>query len=372
MSNSTEPSKRRILLAVAGLTPQIITETIYALVTNEKVPFIPTEIHLITTIDGADRAKLMLLSDEPGWFHKLRSDYQLPSIDFSEKHIHVVTDSSGTPLGDIRSEEDNRAAADYITDMVRTLTADDSSTLHVSLAGGRKTMGYYVGYALSLYGREQDRLSHVLVSSPFEGNHNFYYPTPYSNIIYGPPPESRPLDTRNAVVTLADIPFVRLRHGLPETLHNGASGFSEAIMQVQKCFTAPSLAINMSITTLTTSVGTVAMSPAEFSFYTFFATRTLNQLPPVRWTDEGLAAAYLEHYSSVVGQHSGDYDRVATALKDGMTKEYFEQRKAKTNAALRRQLGVASRPYLITTYGTRPEQRYALAINPSQVTLDNA
>ena len=29
-------------------------------------------------------------------------------------------------------------------------------------------MGFYLGYALSLYGRTQDRLSHVLVSSPYE------------------------------------------------------------------------------------------------------------------------------------------------------------------------------------------------------------
>jgi CRISPR-associated protein (TIGR02584 family) len=33
----------------------------------------------------------------------------------------------------------------------------------MSIAGGRKTMGFYAGYALSLYGRAQDRMSHVLV-----------------------------------------------------------------------------------------------------------------------------------------------------------------------------------------------------------------
>lgn len=65
-------------------------------------------------------------------------------------------------------------AADAIVELVRRCTQDDQTALHVSIAGGRKTMGFFMGYALSLYGRPQDRLSHVLVSAPFESNHDFY------------------------------------------------------------------------------------------------------------------------------------------------------------------------------------------------------
>ncbi len=35
---------RRVLLAVSGLTPQIITETLYALAADEHAPFVPTEL----------------------------------------------------------------------------------------------------------------------------------------------------------------------------------------------------------------------------------------------------------------------------------------------------------------------------------------
>ncbi|MBF4102237.1 hypothetical protein INT80_01850 [Gallibacterium anatis] len=45
--------------------------------------------------------------------------------------------------------------------------------MHVSIAGGRKTMGFFAGYALSLYGRAQDSLSHVLVSAEYEAIQNF-------------------------------------------------------------------------------------------------------------------------------------------------------------------------------------------------------
>ncbi|MEF8766960.1 hypothetical protein [Candidatus Accumulibacter contiguus] len=50
---------RRILVAVTGLSPQIVTETLYALaVAPSGTAFVPTEIHLITTRSGAEKASL--------------------------------------------------------------------------------------------------------------------------------------------------------------------------------------------------------------------------------------------------------------------------------------------------------------------------
>ncbi|MBP8198387.1 MAG: TIGR02584 family CRISPR-associated protein, partial [Chromatiaceae bacterium] len=160
---------RRILLAVTGLTPQVVTETLYALAVQRQPAFIPTEIHLLTTAEGAEAARLGLLSADPGWFHRLCRDYALPAMTFDASHIQVLRDVDGAPLEDIRTPADNQRAADTITETLRTLTADPDAALHVSIAGGRKTMGYYLGYALSLFARPQDRLSHVLVSAPFEG-----------------------------------------------------------------------------------------------------------------------------------------------------------------------------------------------------------
>jgi len=60
---------RRILLAVTGLSPQVVTETIYALgVAAEPgvAPFVPTEIHLITTESGAKLARTALLHPDGG------------------------------------------------------------------------------------------------------------------------------------------------------------------------------------------------------------------------------------------------------------------------------------------------------------------
>ncbi|MDS4070626.1 MAG: CRISPR-associated ring nuclease Csm6, partial [Candidatus Competibacter sp.] len=213
-----ESYPRRILLCVAGLSPQIVTETLYALTVTGEPRFVPTEIHLLTTAEGAERARLTLLGDEPGWFHRMRGDHGLPAIRFTLDTIHILRAADGRLLDDIREPADNEAIADAITAMVRELTADPDSAVHASIAGGRKTMGFYLGYALSLFGRPQDRLSHVLVSSPFESNPNFFYPAPVERVIFATGPDQRPLDASSATVTLAEIPFVRLRDGLQESL----------------------------------------------------------------------------------------------------------------------------------------------------------
>ena len=54
---------RRILLAVTGLSPQIVTETLYALAVAPEPgarAFVPSEIHLVTTRSGAEKARLAL------------------------------------------------------------------------------------------------------------------------------------------------------------------------------------------------------------------------------------------------------------------------------------------------------------------------
>jgi CRISPR-associated protein (TIGR02584 family) len=221
---------RKILLAATGMTPQIVTETLYALAIDRG--WIPTEIHVITTQSGAESVRLNLLTakaGEQGRFYRLLADYGLPDIAFPEQNIHVLADHQGKPLDDIRTQEENRWAADFITNQVRELARDTESEIHASLAGGRKTMGYFLGYALSLFGRPQDRLSHVLVNAPYETNRDFYYPTPYSFPIDPLNGKGMTVDAKNARIDLAEIPFVRLADGLPKRLMEMPCDFSRIV-----------------------------------------------------------------------------------------------------------------------------------------------
>lgn len=354
---------RRILLAVIGLSPQVVTETLYALTQAQMPAFIPTEVHLIATQEGAERARLTLLSHDPGWFHRFCREYRITGVTFDESHIHVLTGAGQSPLKDIRTEQDNELVADSLSEMVRALTSDEDTALHVSIAGGRKTMGYYAGYALSLYGRAQDRLSHVLVSAPFESNQEFFYPTPHSRVIYTHPPESRPIDTREAKVSLALIPFVRLREEIPRRLLAGRARFSETVAAAQRSADPPSLRIDTRDRVIQAGDETISLSLAELAFYSWMARRKLDGKQPVRWTDPGIAEELLSEYRLLGGEMSAEYERACEALKDGMTEEYFEQRKSRSNGALKDALGdVAARAYLIAGEGSRSKTRFGLRL----------
>ena len=363
MKNSNE-YPRRILVAVTGLSPQIVTETLYALAVASSPPFVPTEIHLITTLGGAEKARLGLLSDEPGWFFRLCQDYALPAIRFSTETIHVLKDDAGNPMGDIRSPADNRCAADGITGLIREFTADPDSALHVSIAGGRKTMGFFLGYALSLYGRPQDNLSHVLVSSPYESSIGFYYPTPYSRVLELP--GGRLADTSQATVTLAEIPFVSLRHGLPEALLTGRATYNDTVKAARGALGPAELLIDLEKRQVHAAGKGFSLPPAELALLSVFARRAQRKEPPLpaphkEIPDLEWAERYLAELRQISGL-MGDRDETERALRKGMDGGFFSSHLSKLRRIINRELGPAANPYLINDGGTRP-RRYSLNLS---------
>lgn len=374
--SSDQPASypRRILLAVCGLSPQIVTETIYALASSPDAPFVPTEVHLLTTREGAQRAELSLLSDDLGWFHKLCEDYHLPNIRFSRKHIHILRDANERGMDDIRSVDDNRAAADFMTARVREFTSDPQCALHVSIAGGRKTMGFYLGYALSLYGRPQDRMSHVLVSEPFENSIEFFYPTPYSRVLQTR--DGRLADTAMAEVTLAEIPFVSLRHGLPQALLSGHASFNETVAAAQAALAPPELVIDLARRRILAGGQVIDLPPAELALLAVFAREVLkgaNALPaPSKGVpDPAWARRFLREYRAITGTLA-DTDATERALRTGMEGEYFSVRKSKLERRLKAALGPAAAAYRIDGGNQRPG-KYRLTLQPDAVRfVDNA
>ncbi|HLB30965.1 MAG TPA: CRISPR-associated ring nuclease Csm6 [Gammaproteobacteria bacterium] len=356
----------RILLAVTGLSPQIITETLYALAVRRDPPWVPREIHLLTTVEGAQRARLALLSEDPGWFRRLQLDYQLPEIRFDAAHIHILPDANGAPLNDIRTPKDNERAADFITERVRELTQGNTE-LHVSIAGGRKTMGYYLGYALSLFGRPGDRLSHVLVSEPFESSWDFFYPTPYSRVIATR--DNKLIDTADATVTLAEIPFVRLRHGVADDLLSGQASFSETVATVQRNVGPRELIIDFDRRCIRAGGVNVRLPPSDLAFYAWFASLLIDGKPGPTCPSDGapepeLAQAYLGMYQNIM-RELDDSERTIKRLDKGMDKQFFLERKSTLHKKLRAALGREAAYYLIE--GTGRPKRYALSLAPEAV-----
>lgn len=363
---------RRILLAVTGLTPQVVTETLYALACRGTEAWIPDEVHLITTATGAENARLNLLSGE-GWFHRLVRDYGLPAIAFPAEHIHILRDAEDVPLDDIRTPEQNTLAADFITETVRSLSADPATELHVSIAGGRKTMGYYLGYALSLYGRPRDRLSHVLVSDPYETNREFYYPTPYDHPIHSQRGGKEiTVDARNARVELADIPFVRLREGLPDELRKGTARFSQAVAAAQCVGRRLELLIDVKRQRASAGGEPLKLTPQNFALLLWLARRRQAGVGPLHCSsyeaDPRAAEEYLAVCHALFGRHGAEADRAESALARGMDSTWLSPAKNRLHKALIHALGESgASPYLIRPVGTRKDARFEFTLAPEAI-----
>lgn len=359
--------KRKILLAVTGLSPQIVTETLYALAVAADRPWVPDEIRLITTAEGAERARLTLLEPNSGHFHALCRDYGLTGqIAFVPENILLIRDANGQVLSDIRTPEDNTLAADALLAEVRRWCADDNTELHVSIAGGRKTMGFFLGYALSLFGRSQDRLSHVLVNDPFESLSDFFYPPATPKVLYTR--DNRPMHTSNAKVMLAEIPFVRLRDGLPKEALAHGSPFAALVSTAQQMVTpnaAPGLRFDLRNRLVWCGQHVIKLPPAYLAWYALLAKCRLDAVGDngfIRYSDID-PDAYLSIYRNIVGRTHSSYLKIQKTLSHGFEATMFEQRKSKINRMLSAQLSLAASPYLIVCTGQKPTTRYGLNID---------
>lgn len=266
--------KRRILISVTGMSPAVVTETLYALVVEKQ--FIPTEIQVITTEQGKNKILTALLGFEsgikkyPGALEEFINDYGeqygIKHIHFDESCITVIENEAGQKLSDIRTPEENIAASNQIVSLVGELCKDEETALHVSIAGGRKTMGFFMGYALSLYGREQDSLSHILVSEPFENLSNFYYPKPTPYFINDQ--KGIQIDASLAQVMLAEIPWVKLGLGLSQELLQNQISYSDSIIKAQEILKKPSLTFLAPIDDLKVLFGNteIKLCPRSYTF----------------------------------------------------------------------------------------------------------
>lgn len=370
-----EPNEfpRRVLVCVIGLVPQVVTETLHALVTSQQPPFVPNEIHLISSSDGIKRAELTLLSEDQRQLARFCSDYR---VAVPKVVLHTIYLENGVAVDDIRTRDDNAAAADAITRLVAELTTDAHAALHVSIAGGRKTMGYYLGYALSLFGRPQDRLSHVLVTAPFENLVDFYYPTPDRRVLHTR--DGTPVDAHEAQVDLAEIPFVRLRDEMLPLLTEQGLSFNQVVRAAERLRQPATVKLRTSRGTLDCDGVEVALSGQDWLTYAWFAWRR-RYLParevPVRRKDlAGESHAWFAHLSdlkrdlSTRGWHY-DPDAAQDWKRDDVT-QWLSERMSKINLALRDALGAEA---LARRYAIVPSERSAhakhlvLAVEPQHI-----
>jgi CRISPR-associated protein (TIGR02584 family) len=130
---------REVCIFLAGSTPQVITETLYALAVKDP-PIFTDEIYIITTAKGKQASEDTLIGK--GVLDNLAEEYGMPRINLTDSSYLIPADGFGNPLQDIRDEQDNERMGDLITEFLRERSSDPAVRIHCSLAGGRKTMSF--------------------------------------------------------------------------------------------------------------------------------------------------------------------------------------------------------------------------------------
>lgn len=378
---------KEILIFVTGATPQIITETIYALAVRTP-PIIPHKLYFITTSKGKELIQKTLL--QGSILQTLAEELKQPLPPIDEDSFIIAKDAHGSEIDDIRSEKENRAIGDLITSFIRQQAEDYSVRLHCSLAGGRKTMSFYIGAALQLFGRQWDKLYHVLVTPEFESNPGFFFKPATNTVIECRMSDGtiKKLNSKDADINLVELPFIRLRHKL--TLHE--KGFSELVEEGQKEIDTakmqPDIKVNLAQRTICIGDNLIEMIPMELFIYTVFLRQKTNKCKHqdrqycLDCTDcfqplyEILTRPALEEFS-------GDYESIyrgqpfkarelITKWKEGVTPEIIRQNISKIKNNLRANLKDETLLpyYTITNIRKYGNSKYGIRVEKEKISIE--
>lgn len=365
-----EQYPRRILLALSGLNPQVVTETLYALLIERKPSFTPTEIHLICTQAGAERAQLMLINEGHGKIRALLEEYGIEShIHFGPDTIHTFQNDQGTPLEDIRTPEHNADAITQVLKIVKKLTEDPECAIHASITGGRNTVSYYLGFAMSLYGRRQDRLSHVLVNPVFEGNHDFYYPPKNPEMLFSN--QNELVNSSEAAITLSEIPFIRFRDSLGDDYLEAENSIDQLVDYLQGKIDVV-LQIDCIQQVIRMGKTEFKFAPSQFAFYCWIAEHAQRTEGDTLVCPNKVATdRYLEIYGQLIGSNSDDFENAEELLQEAMDYQYFTTRVSRINRTIKNRLGhEQAQHYIIHKQKRSPYSYYGLALKPHQIQID--
>lgn len=358
--------QRTLLIFVAGTTPQIITETIYAMI-HKTPPIYPDEVHIITSSQGKKLIIKNLL--ESGVFSRFCKEFRIKESILNKDSIIVVKDHEGNELDDIKDQHHNECVGNFITNFIREKTIDQSVTLHCSLAGGRKTMSFYMGSAMQLFARPWDKLYHVLVTPEFESNPDFYYKPKKDRILKK---DSKALYTKNAEIFLAELPFIRLRGKIPLNGKSFKELVEEGQREIDTALTQPYIKINLKNQSIYIGNTPIDLVPLHIMIYSHFIKRKIEDCKckdKIYCLDCNECFATISDLStkSAFERMLNDYrilyhnqpyraDDLRAKTKEGMSPEVLRSNISKINREIKEQLNDET---LLPFYSISTERQYA-------------
>ena len=366
------------LLAVSGLSPQVITEALYAL-WHQGRPV--SRLEIITTRRGKEKILSELFAPVGGRVEAFLQEFAIDreSIDFGPHLLQVIKDETGAEREDILTREDNELLLRACLQSACRLTSDPDNAVFFLVAGGRKTMTSCLTLAAQLYGRPQDRLYHVLVTPDFEQCRDFWYPpkVPRPLTLRDALGRSYTLSTRYAEVELISIPFISVRDRLDPGLLSRPQQPGELMASLIRD-QPPSLVVDLKAGKLIYMKMELDLFPAQLALYAFFAERkkSCRMDGPCR----ECTACYLELGAILQGQEAitRNYHQAGSPMESmsdtgilGLTQENFNSYKSKINRAITQRYGQnLAAELIIESVDRRPNTRYGLRLDRASLRLE--
>ncbi len=392
----SEPEKNTTLLAITGMSPAILTETIWALAQptdRNTPPVIPHRIIVLTTTQGRDRLASLFqpskqLQAATPW-DALRTALQACGHDLTGRlrfgetpdDIRVITTSDPhtnrtQELPDIRNLRDNQATADFFLEHIRAIVENPDTHLIVSLAGGRKTMSALLYACLTLLGRETDRITHVLVNEPFETLRDFWFPAQPGGPIPVPHNTTK-AHPAHATIQLADIPFIPLRNLFHRELNSRPGTFHHLIETCrttirQQATQHLQLTLDTARSQLLLNGHTFRLTAAEMLITLLFAHRAKQNAAP--YQGYKLAVDDLEtlRFTLAKQKNTSDFNDWRHTLQQKPYNDSSETERliTRTLSDLRNKLRRAGQPYTLLASALPERGRCYLDLTPEQITIN--
>ena len=188
--------------------------------------------------------------------------------------------------------------------------------------------------------------------------------------------KQRPVSTAEARILLAEIPFVRLRRGLPTDLLSGKAIYSDTVAATQGGFAEPELVVDCASLQMSCQGVEIELSPLQFAIYAWIAQRRMmraNDAGAIHWSTlepEGILTIYARLPGITAAKAQAQRERWTS----GVPADALEQNKSKINAAFRRRLGAQSAPYEVRQRGPIPGTQYetiGLSLDPDHIRFES-
>ena len=373
---------KTVLLAVCGLAPQVITETLYVLHQQGRLPDV---VRVLTTRPGKNACHAQLFADGNGQYYRFLHDYNIAAdqIDFTPQAILPILDDQHLEITDIVDEKDNRSVLWSCMQLAFRYSSDGNNRVYYSIAGGRKTMGSCLALAAQFYGRPQDRIFHVLVAPEFENSREFYYPPHPSRqiILFDDKQQPYQKDTSYADIQLVPMPFIPLREKLSGSLLQQVEMPSTLMMSLVE-EEKPSLTVDLTKRKIIWKNREADLPPVLLALYAFFAEQK-KRAPCHQQDCDGCQQCSLELPQILEADNltkiAGFYQQIRPDLDihsmsstgiNSLSAENFNSTRSKLNKTLEDTFGAYEKSTIqLARFGPKPGVRYGLKLTGERITL---